>query len=158
MNVQEVQAMKDACKGTFDLLGSAQEAIESWDVGGWGWDLRGNTARKIQDWVFLDLFEALKGSVSVQFFVGGNSLVLRTYPCQVLWDWMLLEPRVITLILDRWSCLWPPSPWVGTCHLDTCEFFGDLNRHGYPSWSQHSPWKYAIPKRKFIFKPPICRC
>ncbi len=26
MNVQEVQAMKDACKGTFDLLGSAQEA------------------------------------------------------------------------------------------------------------------------------------
>lgn len=27
MNVQEVQAMKDACKGTFDLLGSAQEMI-----------------------------------------------------------------------------------------------------------------------------------
>lgn len=68
MNVQEVQAMKDACKGTFDLLGSAQEAIESWDVRGWGWGLKGKHRPKNPGPVFLDLFEALKGSISVYIY------------------------------------------------------------------------------------------
>ena len=68
--MQEVQAMKDACKGTFDLLGSAQEAVGT----------EKSTRKSSRSWPFC---KGLNEVFLYLFSQGGGSLMLKTYPCQV---------------------------------------------------------------------------